>query len=295
MTNLILKQANDKSYCLFGWDAAEKAMKLIAEGPFAKEVQSGYRFLVEDNEKKFRIYRLKDDELDVLSVYSEKVEIIGDTCICQHNDRWYAFIDGKEILLGEKRTVPYSMQMKLITEKSGFYYFILGDENKEFTLSIIDKDTLFQKVYAGPIYPQKEAFLFVSEGEKCYDVFKDGSVVDGKYADRFVRDDARNVYFWSEEDNAWVFVADNRSSPAANNALLTWYKDEVLKTRGVILYRVEGVKLIEEARGKEVDTIDAESFCIGGKIYTKDAESGFVDFQNPQPTRWQKFLRRFRK
>ncbi len=295
MNELVLKQASDNSYHLFGWNADKKTLEEIAEGPFANQLKTNC-FLLENSKKKFNLYMLNNGELVVLPMYSEKVEFIGDICVCQHNNNWYAFIDGNEYLLGERYEITVSTEKACRCLNPHFYFFRLGSTDRGFKLSIIEKNALFQKDYSEGCgtYCQKKAFLFVSLGNWRYDVFKDGVLwTDNLEHTRYLRDDEKNVYFWHTEEKVWVKIVETNCMPIADNALLEWRRDEMLKTTTVILYRVFNAELTEIARGKRVKFID-DGLKIGGKIYSKDGDIGIVDFNNAKPTRWQKFLRLFR-
>lgn len=103
MRELILRQADDKSYCLFQWNSAQKIVSIIAEGRICKKLNGyGSRLLLGNNEKECQVYEQKNGEISVIPVHCQNVLFIGDICTYERDGQWYGFVAGNEVLLGKK-------------------------------------------------------------------------------------------------------------------------------------------------------------------------------------------------
>ena len=77
MKTLNLKQADDKTFCLFVWDSSKKTFTQIASGRIARELSEGNWFLMGNDSTDLAVYHLFDNDVRVFPVHVENAEIIN--------------------------------------------------------------------------------------------------------------------------------------------------------------------------------------------------------------------------
>ena len=77
MKTLNLKQADDKTFCLFAWDSSKKTFTQIASGRIARELSEGNWFLMGNDSTDLAVYHLFDNDVRVFPVHVENAEIIN--------------------------------------------------------------------------------------------------------------------------------------------------------------------------------------------------------------------------
>lgn len=281
MKNLALRLADDKLYCLSSWDSKQKTFLKIAEGRICKQLDKyGYRFLLGNDEKDCQVYAEINGELQIIPVHCQNAVFIGDICTYERNGEWYGFIAGNEVLLGKR--YEFSLSLKEYYQLSGpgaYYYFVSGDEAKEYVLSVIYRSVLIQGIYCGALYRQEKDYLLARRKDGNYDILSPrGFFVyeEDKRLKRYFCDE-RRVYFWDEARSSWKMIAED-GFVVAGNALIIHYKDANDQTYS-ILFEVVGTSLKEHARGKFKVYRDG-SFSIGEMMFFEDYKQNRVDFLN---------------
>ena len=281
MKELILKQADDKLYCLFQWCPVQKTFSKIAEGKICKQLNEyGSCFLLGNDEKDCQVYEQRNGEIQVIPVHCQNVRFIGDICTYERNGEWRAFISGNEVLLGKRYKFSLSLWELCKSEEGEIYYFVSGDEAKEYVLSVIYRSTLIQGNYCGALYRQKEDYLVARRKDGNYDIILPSGLWvydEDKQSKRYFCDDKKRIYFWDEAKSSWKMVAED-GFVWANNALIRDYKNADNQTYS-ILFEVSGTSLKERARGKFKACKDG-SFSIGEMIFFEDYKQKRVDFVN---------------
>lgn len=281
MKELILKQADDKLYCLFQWSPEKKTFSKIAEGKICKQLNEyGSCFLLGNDEKDCQVYEQRNGELTVIPVHCQNVAFIGDICTYERNGEWYGFIAGNEVLLGKRYELSLSLWELCKSEEAEIYYFVSGDETKEYVLSVIYRSTLIQGNYCGALYRQKQDYLVARRKDGNYDIISPSGFFvydEDTQSKRYFSDNKKRIYFWDEAKSSWKMVAED-GFVWANNALIRDYKNADNQTYS-ILFEVSGTSLKERARGKFKACKDG-SFSIGEMIFFEDYKQKRVDFVN---------------
>ena len=96
MKTLNLKQADDKTFCLFVWDSSKKAFTQIASGRIARKQSEGNWFLMGNDSTDLAVYHLFDNDVRVFPVHVENAEIIDGICVYERNGLWYVLSEPKK-------------------------------------------------------------------------------------------------------------------------------------------------------------------------------------------------------
>lgn len=281
MVELILKQANDQMYCLFRWNSAQKTISKIAEGKICKKLDKyGSKVLLGNTETDCQVYMHKNGKLQVIPVCCQTVVFVDNICTYERQGKWYAYISGKEILLGERYKLNLSIVELCKSDNGTCHYFVSDDGTEKYVLSLVYQSKLFQGSYCGELYKLKEDYLIAERKDGNYDIINQSGLLvydDAEKVKRYFSDDKKRIYFWDETKVSWKKIAEEGFVLAAN-ALITYYKDENNQSRS-ILYEVNGTALTEKARGK-FEVYRDGSFEVDGVIFTHDYVKDYVDFEN---------------
>lgn len=289
MKTLNLKQADDKTFCLFVWDSSKKAFTQIASGRIARKLSEGNWFLMGNDSTDLAVYHLFDNDVRVFPVHVENAEIINGICVYERNGLWYCFVGIKEVLLGEKRSLPLSTGEVCRLSEKAFHYFVLGEDTKDFVLTLIINSVLVQGKYAGELRAKAKDYLFARREDGNYDIIKAGTFCfydEDKPESGFsyIYDDIKRVYFWDEAKSSWKILADDSGCVLAKNALKVRCANLGRNESCHILYEVCGVELKEAARGSFKRSLNGDSFQIGELIFSINRNTFRVDFEHPRLT-----------
>lgn len=283
MYSLILKRADDGTYCLFVWDSSVKTVTQIAEGKICNQLDKyGSRFLLGNKDEDLQVYAVTGSELQVIPVHCRSAEFIDNVCIYKRGGAWYGFVGKQEVLLGRRYRHSLSLGLMCRSERIEFDYFIAGDETKDYVLSIFCGANLIQGRYYGELLKEDKDYIFAKRQDGNYDIYtSEGLYVyseGNKKAKKYFRDRKRRVYFWDEAKTSWYLAAE-KSGICTENAFVVNYEDAETKQLCGVLFEVSGVSLKEKARGRFKVCRDG-SFEIDGVIYSIDYGRDCVDFEN---------------
>lgn len=290
MKRLVLMPSQRQKFCLFEWDSEKELFTKIADGTFAKDIGYSTKILLGNDDADTNLYIMKDDCLSIIPVHTQKVGFIDDVCVYERNEQWYCFINEEEILLGQRRELMLSLSAFHASATGGcvLYYFIQGDVEKDYTLSIIKNSILIQGKYVGD-FRYKGDYIFARLEDGSYDVYKAGAlcVYDASYPQEgypYVYDDLGCVYFWNEARRAWKWVSSKGKALAKNAVLINCYNPKTNK-KYQVLYEVDSNAALREiAQGHFCFVSRNSRFCVGDFVYEIDSSTQKVDFENPRAT-----------
>lgn len=293
MKKLYLMTADGKSgqgvrYCLFLWDSTLEELKKIADGHYVKKFEYSSEILLGNNENDLRIYRIYENELQVIPVHSKNVELIQGIICYEREGRWYGWVNNQGIELGEKFEQPLSFWVSAKLGMTALSYFILSKNKNAYILSFAMKSILVQGRYIGK-HCICDDYIFACREDGCFDVYNAG-VLHVYNPDMhsvlrpYLKDKNNRIYFWDEDKTWWCRLAGDNCFVIADNALGAHCFNPKTNRSYYILYKVEGGAKTEIRRGKYELSSDCLSFEIGGLIYSMNYDTRLVDFDNPQPT-----------
>lgn len=275
---------------LYEIDFERPAMTEIARGKFGKEL--GFGYLLGENEESVSFYQSVNDKWRVVPVHTTDVGVLFGEIVYCRKDVWYAYLDGKEILLGtEKKCIASSLRH--FSDRSRWYecYFIQSHK-KSFTLSVINSEgKLMQKEYPGDFIANKEVIL-APIGSGYFDAYRDAQQLLGgtEVGEPYFKDDEGNIYFWSEAENSWRMLPLGPCSAIAHNAVLevSGCKTGPLRMYYLYtLYQIDADASFKAIRRGKVHFLD-EGIRIGGWVYEKNYYTDKIDFEHPRRKWWLK-------
>ena len=275
---------------LYEIDFEQPAMTEIARGKFGKEL--GFGYLLGENEESVSFYQSVNDKWRVVPVHTTDVGVLFGEIVYCRKDVWYAYLDGKEILLGERKRLDAVSFFRCGSSSYESYFIRSGEET--FVLSIITpQGKLMQKEYPGSLKENRQVIL-APLGDGCFDAYQEARQLIGltEKGKPYFKDDEGNIYFWSESKYCWkrlplrrcVVIADNAVVQSLEWRARLWGSYYMYK-----LYKIDADVGYEAVRRGKVDfSYKKPGIKIDGWIYTKDGKTDLLDFERPRRSRWLK-------
>lgn len=297
MKKLYLMEEDGKSgqgpeYHLFLWDSATAELYEIAEGRYIKTFDDSSAILLGNDESDLQVYQVKKDELQIIPVHSKNVELIQGIICCERAGRWYGWVNGQEVELGEKRELGLSYKACAKLGVGSLSYFIRSKDKFDYVLSFVINSVLLQGTYTKK-HLVCDDFLLAYRSDGNFDIYNAGVpyVYDSQMYPNVrsnFKDKDNFLYFWDESKTSWCQLASDACFLLADNALVARCSDAATNKRYYILYKIEGITKTEMRRGSYKLCVDWQSFEIDGMIYSINCDSHLVDFDNPRPMLKQK-------
>ena len=268
----------------------QPAMTEIARGKFGKKL--GFGYLLGENEESVSFYQSMNDKWRVVPVHTTDVGVLFGEIVYCRKDVWYAYLDGKEILLGERKRLDAVSFFRCGSSSYESYFIRSGEET--FVLSIITpQGKLMQKEYPGSLKENRQVIL-APLGDGCFDAYQEARQLIGltEKGKPYFEDDEGNIYFWSESKYCWkrlplrrcVVIADNAVVQSLEWRARLWGSYYMYK-----LYKIDADVGYEAVRRGKVDfSYKKPGIKIDGWIYAKDCETDLLDFEHPRKSRWLK-------
>ena len=225
---------------LYEIDFEQPAMTEIARGKFGKEL--GFGYLLGENEESVSFYQSVNDKWRVVPVHTTDVGVLFGEIVYCRKDVWYAYLDGKEILLGERKRLDAVSFFRCGSSSYESYFIRSGEET--FVLSIITpQGKLMQKEYPGSLKENRQVIL-APLGDGCFDAYQEARQLIGltEKGKPYFKDDEGNIYFWSESKYCWKRLPLRRCVVIADNAVVNHLSGE--QGCGVRIICINSIRLM---------------------------------------------------